>query len=35
MPDGTHFVMLQGSATGKLIVVSNWASVLRARMAAR
>jgi len=32
MPDGKHFVFLQGTASGDLIVVSNWTSVLRARM---
>jgi Tol biopolymer transport system component/tRNA A-37 threonylcarbamoyl transferase component Bud32 len=35
MPDGEHFVMLQGAATGEMIVVSNWAAVLQGRMAAR
>jgi serine/threonine-protein kinase len=33
MPDGTHFVFLEPDNAGELIVVSNWTSVLRARMA--
>ena len=32
MPDGRHFVFLEGESTGDMIVVSNWAAVLRARM---
>jgi serine/threonine-protein kinase len=32
MPDGTHFIFLEPDNAGELIVVSNWASVLRARM---
>jgi serine/threonine-protein kinase len=35
MPDGEHFVMLQGTGTGEMVVVSNWESVVRGRMAAR
>jgi hypothetical protein len=34
MPDGTHFVFLEPDNVGELIVVANWTSVLRARMAA-
>jgi eukaryotic-like serine/threonine-protein kinase len=33
MPDGTHFVFLEPDNVGELIVVANWTSVLRARMA--
>ena len=33
MPDGTHFVFLEPDNAGELIVVANWTSVLRARMA--
>lgn len=33
MPDGIHFVFLEADNAGELIVVSNWTSVLRARMA--
>jgi serine/threonine-protein kinase len=34
MPDGRHFIFLQGATTGEMMVVSNWESVLRARMGA-
>jgi serine/threonine-protein kinase len=34
MPDGSHFLFLQGDASGELTVVSNWEGVVRARMAA-
>jgi len=34
MPDGEHFVFLQGNDDGEMIVVSNWESVMRARMGA-
>jgi Tol biopolymer transport system component len=33
MPDGAHFIFLQPTDPGELIVVANWASVLRDRMA--
>jgi hypothetical protein len=33
MPDGSHFIFLQGDASGELMVVSNWDAVVRARMA--
>jgi serine/threonine-protein kinase len=33
MPDGTHFVFLEPDNVGELIVVANWTSVLRERMA--
>jgi serine/threonine-protein kinase len=33
MPDGAHFVFLKPAAEGSMIVVTNWASVVRARMA--
>ena len=33
MPDGTHFVFLEADNAGELIVVSNWTTVLQARMA--
>ena len=33
MPDGEHFIFLQTDEAGELIVVANWTSVLRARMA--
>jgi hypothetical protein len=32
MPDGSHFILLQGAGTGEMVVVSSWESVLRARM---
>jgi serine/threonine-protein kinase len=32
MPDGSHFIFLQGAGTGEMVVVSSWESVLRARM---
>src|SRR6185437_2337543 len=32
MPDGSHFIFLQGADSGELIVVSNWESVVRSRM---
>ncbi len=32
MPDGQHFIFLQGSNTGEMVVVSNWEAVVRARM---
>jgi Tol biopolymer transport system component len=32
MPDGTHFIFLQGVDAGQLVVVSNWDAVVRARM---
>ena len=32
MPDGQHFIFLQGSSTGEMVVVSNWEAVVRARM---
>jgi len=34
MPDGSHFIFLQGDTAGELTVVSNWDAVVRARMAA-
>ena len=34
MPDGSHFIFLQGADSGELIVVSNWESVVRSRMKA-
>jgi Tol biopolymer transport system component len=34
MPDGSHFIFLQGAGVGEMVVVSNWESVLRARMGA-
>jgi eukaryotic-like serine/threonine-protein kinase len=34
MPDGSHFIFLQGDAAGELTVVSNWDAVVRTRMAA-
>jgi Tol biopolymer transport system component len=33
MPDGKHFIFFEPDDAGELIVVANWASVLRARMA--
>jgi Tol biopolymer transport system component len=33
MPDGEHFIFLEPDNAGELIVVANWTSVLRARMA--
>ena len=33
MPDGAHFIFLEPDNAGELIVVANWTSVLRARMA--
>jgi Tol biopolymer transport system component len=33
MPDGNHFIFLEPDNAGELIVVANWASVLRARQA--
>jgi len=35
LPDGAHFVFLQADYSGEMIVVSNWRSVLRARVAGR
>jgi len=35
MPDGKHFVFLEGESTGDMIVVTNWESVMRARMGAK
>ncbi|MFL5495606.1 MAG: TolB family protein, partial [Gemmatimonadales bacterium] len=32
MPDGAHFIFLEAAIAGEMIVVSNWASVMRARM---
>ncbi|MGH8860852.1 MAG: protein kinase, partial [Jatrophihabitantaceae bacterium] len=32
MPDGTHFIFLEGADSGHLVVVSNWDAVVRARM---
>jgi serine/threonine-protein kinase len=32
MPDGTHFIFLHGANPGEMIVVTDWDSVLRARM---
>jgi len=32
MPDGTHFIFLQGVDAGELVVVSNWGAVVRARL---
>ncbi|MBA3894742.1 MAG: PD40 domain-containing protein [Gemmatimonadales bacterium] len=32
MPDGKHFIFLEGESTGDMIVVSNWDAVVRARM---
>ena len=34
MPDGTHFLFLKAASEGNMIVVVNWRSVMRARMAA-
>jgi serine/threonine-protein kinase len=34
MPDGKHFVFLQGAKAGEMTAVLNWESVLRARMGA-
>ena len=34
MPDGKHFVFLDGESTGDMIVVSNWDAVVRSRMTA-
>ena len=33
MPDGNHFIFLEADDEGELIVVANWTSVLRARVA--
>jgi len=33
LPDGAHFVFLEAGFSGEMVVVSNWRSVLRARMA--
>jgi hypothetical protein len=32
MPDGTHFLFLKAVSEGKMIVVTNWRSVVRSRM---
>ena len=32
MPDGSHFVFLKAASEGSMIVVTNWTSVVRARM---
>ncbi len=32
MPDGTHFIFLEGANSGELVVVSNWDAVVRARV---
>jgi hypothetical protein len=34
MPDGKHFVFLQGAKMGEMTAVLNWESVLRARTGA-
>jgi serine/threonine-protein kinase len=33
MPDGTHFLLLKAVSEGNMIVVTNWRSVVRSRMA--
>lgn len=33
LPDGAHFVFLEPDQSGEMVVVANWRSVLRARMA--
>ena len=33
MPDGAHFIFLEPVNEGSMVVVANWISVLRARMA--
>ena len=33
--DGSHFVFLKAASEGSMIVVANWAAVVRARLAAR
>lgn len=35
MPDGAHFIFLEPDNAGELVMVANWRSVLRARMASR
>ncbi len=33
MPDGRHFVFLQGTDAGEVTVTANWLPVLRSRLA--
>ena len=35
MADGSHFVFLKAASEGSMIVVTNWTSVVRSRMATR
>ena len=35
MPDGKTFIFLEGESTGDMIVVTNWESVVQARMGAK